>query len=73
MKSLMIDGFTRILGRSQGYIGLPVKDTIVEDCYAMQTLWEPTPDELERLNRGKGILITMLTVEHPPIKVEVQE
>lgn len=43
----MIEGFTRILGKSQGYLGLPLRDEMI-DCPvggsgmpSMVTTWNP--------------------------------
>lgn len=49
-----IEGATRVLGQSQGYIGLPLRDTRVNstvdgpDTPAMETAWFPTPLNLKR-------------------------
>lgn len=75
MMAKMIDGMTRILGKAQGFLGLPVRDEVVEHAgerYAvMVTAWEPTPAELEALNSGAFVEITMFGVGHPPILVGV--
>lgn len=73
MISKMIEGHTRVIGKSQGYMGLAVKDTVVEgtDVPCMETHWEPTPDELRRMRNGKPVKITILGDTHPPIKVGV--
>jgi hypothetical protein len=72
---------TRVCGKSQGYAGLNVRDTAVdlivgageiERVAAMDTLWEPTPKELEALNAGKPVLITILGTTPPPIRVGVE-
>ena len=47
-----IHGATRVLGKSQGYLGLPLRDEVRnttvdgERTPAMVTAREPTPDEL---------------------------
>ena len=33
--------------------------------------WEPTPDELERLNKGAKVYLSVLAAQHPPVKIEV--
>lgn len=77
MLSIRIAGTTRVLGKSQGYIGLAVRDEIVHDTavggdvHAMTTAWEPTPDELARLNAGAPVYIQLLGTAHPPILVTV--
>lgn len=75
----MIPGHTRILGKSQGYHGLPVKDhniydkAVGGDCAAMSTAWEPTPEELEKLNNGGVVVLTLLGVAHPPVNITVED
>ena len=72
---------TRVLGKSQGFLGLPVRDVVYPDgTPAMQSAWTPTPDELERLNNGANIIVELLGViddvdgrSHPPIKLSVGE
>ena len=72
-----IPGATRVLGKSQGYNGLPIRDEMIAERVngpetpCMLTAWEPTPDELERLNRGAAVHVRILGSVHPPILVEV--
>lgn len=74
-----IDGATRVLGKSQGYLGLPIRDVKLnctvggEGTPAMITAWEPTPDEIERLRRGAPIYLTVLGSAHPPVLLQVGE
>lgn len=73
----MIEGVTRIIGQSQGYLGLPLRDERVDcpvngpETPAMVTAWEPTPDELARLNAGASVNLRILGVSHPPCLVFV--
>lgn len=74
-----IAGATRVLGRSQGYIGLAVRDEQV-NCTVngphtptMVTAWEPTPQELAALNAGAPVLLHVVGTAHPPVRVEVGE
>ena len=65
-------GSTRVLGKAQGYMGLPVLDTVSDDGWPMiQTIWEPTPKELALLNAGGLVLLTVLGNNHPPVKMDV--
>ncbi len=70
---------TRILGKAQGYMGLPIRDEFVNDKVngkntpSMVTAWHPTPKELEALNNGAPIHVRILGTVHPPIMVEVGE
>lgn len=74
-----VEGATRVLGRSQGYFGLPVRDELIhcevggEGTPAMITAWLPTPDELERLNAGAPIHLRLLGQAHPPVMITVGE
>jgi len=75
----MIEGPTRVIGKSQGYLGLPIKDVVI-DCAvngpntpAMLTAWTPTPDELERLNAGAAVILRILGTRHPPVMLDVCE
>lgn len=67
----MIAGVSRVLGKSQGYIGLPVRDEEREGVPAMTTAWEPTPEEIDAIRAGAKIEITILGTAHPPIIVGV--
>jgi hypothetical protein len=74
-----IQGCTRILGKSQGYLGLPLRDVIIHDTVngpgtpAMETAWLPTPDELARLAAGAPVVLRVLGTGHPPVMVDVGE
>lgn len=73
MIAKMIDGVTRVLGRSQGYIPLPIRDEeITGHGPTMVSSWEPTPDELALLNAGGHVYIRVRGTQHPPIGVGVQ-
>lgn len=74
-----INGATRVIGQSQGYLGLPLRDVII-DCPvngprtpAMETAWLPTPDELERIVAGAPVVLRVLGTSHPPVMLEVGE
>jgi hypothetical protein len=79
MISGRIPGATRILGKSQGYLGLAVRDELVNDTVngectpAMTTAWIPTPAELELIARGAPVYVQILGTMHPPISVTVGE
>lgn len=74
-----IKGASRVLGKSQGYLGLPVRDELINEAVngegtpAMTTAWLPTPKELEALNAGAAVHVRILGTAHPPIMVEVGE
>lgn len=74
-----IPGATRTLGKSQGYLGLPVRDEMIDEVVngpktpCMVTAWEPTPEELAALNAGAPVHVCIIGTTHPPIMVEVGE
>lgn len=79
MQIAMIEGATRTIGKSQGYLGLPLRDEVIECTVngagtpVMVTAWEPTPEELARLNAGACVHLRILGNMHPPVMVEVGE
>lgn len=74
-----IKGTTRVVGKSQGYLSLPVRDEFInctvngEQTPAMVTAWFPMPNELAALNAGAPVYVTIVGTIHPPITVEVGE
>lgn len=74
----MVEGATRVIGKSQGYLGLPLRDETV-DCSVngpiptMVSAWEPTPDEIERIKAGAKIYLRVMGTAHPPVLIEVGE
>jgi hypothetical protein len=74
-----IRGCTRVLGRSQGYYGLPIRDELSNDSVTgpntpvMVTAWFPTPDELVALNAGAAIHLHVVGTKHPPVMLGVGE
>lgn len=70
---------TRVLGKSQGYMGLPLRDDTInctvggEGTPCMTTAWHPTPKELAALNAGAPVHVRIIGTAHPPIMVEVGE
>ena len=69
----MIEGVTRILGRSQGYLGLPVRDEVVRcaatgaDVPSMVSVWHPTPAEAKAIAEGAPIYLVIHGFSHPPV------
>ena len=69
--------WTRVLGKSQGYYGLPIRDEVHNDSVTgpgtpvMVTAWFPTPDELAALNAGAPIHLTVVGTGHPPVMMGV--
>jgi hypothetical protein len=74
-----ITGATRVIGKSQGYMGLPLRDEPINCTVngagtpSMVTAWLPTPKELEALNAGAPVHVHILGTAHPPIMVDVGE
>lgn len=68
-----IKGCTRVIGKAQGYYGLPLRDIVVNDSVtgpstpAMETAWFPTPDELVALNAGAPVILRVVGTGHPPV------
>ncbi len=73
----MIKGATRICGKAQGYLGLPIRDIVLIDkttghyTPAMETAWTPTPDQIERINKGANIIVRILGEVPPPMMLDV--
>jgi hypothetical protein len=72
-----IEGATRVIGKSQGYFGLPLRDVVIncsvngEATPAMETAWLPTPEEIARVVAGPAGHVRILGTQHPPIMVGV--
>lgn len=70
-----IDGATRVIGKSQGYLGLPLRDEQINCAVngnatpAMVTAWEPTPDEIRAIINGGTIYLRVLGSQHPPVMI----
>ena len=70
---------TRVLGKSQGYRGLPIRDETIncavngEGMPVMITAWEPTPDEIAKIVAGAPIHLIVLGMVHPPVMMQVGE
>lgn len=77
MEIQKVPGCTRVVGESQGYQGLPLRDEIVF-CHALQqivpqmvTHWKPTPEELAALNAGCVIKVEIHGQVPPPMMLSV--
>lgn len=72
-----IEGCTRVIGKSQGYYGLPVRDEVQNDTVTgpdtpvMVTAWFPTPDELAALIAGAPVHLRIVGTGHPPVMLGV--
>ena len=51
---------------------LPARRTVYESGrIAWETHWYPTIEELDRLNKGEPVVLTILGDGHPPVKLQV--
>ena len=66
-----IEGATRRICKSQGYLGLPLRDVVLNGDPAMISSWQPTPAELALLAGGASIYLTVLGSGHPPVLLTV--
>ena len=71
-----IEGANRVCGKSQGYMGLPVRDETVTEpdgtqYNIMHNAWEPTPEEIERIVAGAKIIVSVIGVSPQPIMLGV--
>lgn len=70
-------GFTRFLGapknwpESETCVGLAITDIKTEIGNVMQSAWEPTPDELDRLNAGAKVILSICGTGHPAVMLSV--
>lgn len=75
MQNGRIPGATRVLGKSQGYLGLAIRDQEMLDkaenkiVNSMTSAWLPTPKELQILNAGGAVHVTIFGLDHPPMLV----
>lgn len=73
----VFEGVTRVVGKSQGYLGLPLRDELIHcavngtETPCMITAWLPTPDELAALNAGASVHVRILGQVPPPMFVLV--
>jgi len=74
-----IKGTTRVLGKSQGYIGLPVRDITVRDnktgetYNAMESAHLLSHDEVDALLRGAPMIMRVMGTAHPPMMLYVDK
>lgn len=74
-----IEGATRVVGKSQGYFGLPIRDGEI-NCSVngpgtpeMRSVWVPLPHELEALTAGAAVILCVQGTDHPPVMLGVGE
>lgn len=72
-----IDGATRVCGEAQGYLPLPLRDSMVyenalgRDVPCMESAWTPSPDEVQSLIDGQSIIVRILGASPPPMSIHV--
>lgn len=73
-----IEGTTRVLGAPPDWIddgvscvGLPIRDVITEEGPFMLSAWEPTPDEIRRMQHGESIVLWIRGTAHPVVSIGV--
>ncbi len=78
MDSQKAVGFTRDLGKPPGWDdsklrcgSLPITDRLINGVPAMTSVWIPTQYELEFLNAGGQIHLTIIGEVHPPVMLQV--
>ncbi len=73
MTPMEMPNATRILGEEQEeYHALPILDQEVEGVNCMTSRWQPTAEELEMLNAGGAVLLTIIGMVHPPVMLRTQ-
>ena len=60
MQIAMIEGCTRVCGKSQGFLGLPLRDELITDSVMgevnfMTSAWAPDAADLAKLAAGASI------------------
>lgn len=75
MIPLRATGTTRKMAENQDeYKTLAIQDVVLDSGHqAMVSKWEPTPAELEMLNRGGAVVLMILGTGHPPVHLSTQE
>ncbi len=77
MQPIPIEGQTRVIGESQGYLGLPIRDETINcavngpETPAMTTAWQPSDEERAAISAGAPVHLRILGTRHPPVMVEV--
>jgi len=72
-----IAGCTRVVGKEQGYVPLPLRDETVRDTASgrdvncMTMAFEPTHAEIEQLFDGASIYVSMFGTSPPPMILSV--
>jgi hypothetical protein len=80
MFGIRIFGFSRLLGKPKDWndeegscSSLAIRDIDTTSGPGMESAWEPTPEELAKLNRGAPVILGVLGTVHPPVWLRVGE
>jgi hypothetical protein len=65
-----IPGASRLIGVSQGFRGLWLRDEIGPHGAQMVSSWQPDEAERAAIAAGAPILLTVLGTGHPPVILE---
>lgn len=77
MQPAKIDGYTDVF-RKPGDMSdeecgsLHVKRGCFNGLDTLQSAWVPSPEELQKLNAGQPVILTIIGSGHPPVMLEVQ-
>lgn len=73
MQAIMFKEATNIYKAPKGHD--PEKDgeifdlPVMDDGHALTSVWKPTPEELDILNKGGGISLSIIGRQQPPIYI----
>ena len=74
MNSIRLLNATRTLAEGQDeFENLDILDADVDGKNCMFSVWEPTAEELEALNKGGKIQLGIMGASHPPVMLMVQD
>ncbi len=77
MQIAVIDGATRVIGKSQGYLGLPLRDEPInctiggDGTPSMVTAWHPSEEDILAIINGAAIHVRLIGSQHPPIMLDI--
>lgn len=78
MNSVPIEGQTRVIGESQGYIGLSLRDGTINDSVngpctpSMTSKWKLSDEDRAAIASGAHVYLEVLGTVHPPVLVYVK-
>lgn len=77
----LIEGWQKIWGAPAGWVpevdgkigGLPAKLVETDAGYMWESAWEPSPEELDLLNRGGSVHLRVGAYQHPVVQLFVEK